>query len=361
MIQPIFTYTVVPSLPAELDRLRDLAFNLLWSWDHDLLTLFIRLDPELWEKTQHNPVRMLGMVPQERLAALAADETFLAQLERAWERYAGYMGNSRGWYARTHGANAQPIIGYFSAEFGLTECISTYSGGLGVLSGDHLKSASDLSLPLVGTGLLYQEGYFRQYLNADGWQQEHYPDNDFYTMAAQLVRHPGGAPVTISVAFPGRQVSAQVWQLQVGRVRLYMLDTNIAGNAADDHDITDQLYGGDREMRIKQEILLGIGGYRALCAVGVRPELCHINEGHSAFLTLERCRELIRDQGLTFAEAREATSAGTVFTTHTPVPAGNDYFPAEMVERYFAAYRTELGLTRKEFLGLGRQNPNNDN
>ncbi len=360
MTRPIFTYTVAPSLPPELERLRELAYNLLWAWDHELIEVFRRLDRDLWEETHHNPVHMLGSIKQDRLEAAARDDAFLAQLDHVYEHYREYMDTHASWCRKTHGMSCdQPCVAYFSAEFGLTECVPNYSGGLGILSGDHLKSASDLGVPLVGVGLLYQQGYFRQYLNADGWQQERYPENDFYTLPVQLKLGADGKPVIILVEYPGRNVAAQVWHVQVGRVPLYLLDTNMPMNGPGDQDVTDQLYGGDRETRIKQEILLGIGGYRALQAVGLRPAVCHMNEGHAAFLSLERCRELMKEYGLSFAEAREA-AAGLVFTTHTPVPAGNDYFAPELVDKYFASYYRELGLSRQEFLGLGRQNPGND-
>ncbi len=360
MTQPIFTYTVSPSLPRELESLHELAYNLLWTWDHELLELFIRLDGDLWEETHHNPVRMLGVIKQERLNTVARDDAFLAQLERAWEHYLEYVNAHATWWQKAFATPSEPFIAYFSAEFGLTECLASYSGGLGLLSGDHLKSASDLGVPLVGVSLLYQQGYFRQYLNADGWQQESYPENDFYTLPINLERDAEGKPITISVEYPGRSVVAQIWCALAGRIKVYLLDTNVAANDVLDRDITDQLYGGDREMRIKQEIMLGIGGYRALHAVGLRPPVYHINEGHAAFLTLERCRELMREAGLSFAEAREAAMAGTVFTTHTPVPAGNDYFVPGLVDKYFAGFFRELGLSSKDFLGLGRQNPDND-
>jgi len=353
---------VAPSLPAELACLSDLAYNVVWTWNHELLDLFIRLDRDLWEETNHNPVRMLGLIKQERLEAVACDDAFTAQLRRACEHFKEYIEASSSWYKKTHGcvSGDKPIVAYFSAEFGLTECLPNYSGGLGILSGDHLKSASDLGVPLVGVGLLYQQGYFRQYLNADGWQQERYPDNDFYTLPIQLVQNTDGTPLTISVEYPWQTVYAQVWRVQVGRVPLYLLDTNTPLNAPADQNITDQLYGGDRETRIQQEIMLGIGGYRALRALGLQPAVCHMNEGHAAFLALERCRELMRDYGLSFAEAREAATAGIVFTTHTPVPAGNDYFTPDLMDKYFSKYYKEMGLSRHEFLGLGRQNPNND-
>ncbi len=361
MTRPIYTYTVAPSLPKELESLHELAYNLLWVWDHDLMELLIRLDPDLWEKTNHNPVLLLGMISQERLNSASRDDALLAQLERGFERYKKYLDTTSTWFRKTYSQIPPNQIAYFSAEFGLTECLQNYSGGLGVLSGDHLKSASDLGLPLVGVGLLYQQGYFRQYLNADGWQQERNPENDFFTLPITLEHDKEGKPLVISVDLDNRPVYAQIWRVQVGRIPLYLLDTNFSMNSRpEDQDITDQLYGGDRELRIKQEILLGIGGYRALKALGLSPAVFHMNEGHSAFLSLERCRDLMESHKLSFTEAREASTAGLAFTTHTPVPAGNDYFTPNLIEQYLGRYYRDFGLTPKEFHGLGRQDPNND-
>ena len=360
MTRPILTYTIAPSLPKEIERLRELAFNLLWIWEPEILATFMRLDTDLWEQTQHNPTKMLGMMKQERLNALARDDAFLAQLDRAWGLYQAYLDVSRGWCRKNLPDMGENAVAYFSMEFGLSECLPNYSGGLGILSGDHLKSASDLAVPLVGVGLLYQQGYFRQYLNADGWQQERYPENDFFTLPLQQERDAANNVVKVKVELPGRSVTAQIWKVNVGRIRLFLLDTNIPENSKEDQDITDQLYGGDREMRIKQEILLGIGGYRALRALGISPSVCHLNEGHSAFLTLERCLDIMKQHHVSFTEAREAATMGTVFTTHTPVPAGNDYFAPELMEKYFAPMMQTLGLARREFLGLGRMNPADD-
>ncbi len=357
MIRPVRTYAVAPSLPKELECLREISYNLLWSWDHELLELFMRLDPDLWEATNHNPVQMIGRIRQEMLHASVRDDAFLAQLERARDRFHNYMSSRSTWFQKTHDGGGREPIAYFSAEFGLTECMPIYSGGLGLLAGDHLRSSSDLGVPLVGVGLLYQQGYFRQYLNADGWQQERYPENDFFTLPLQLERTPDGSALTIKVEYPGRIVHAQVWRAQVGRIPLYLLDTNIPANSQEDQDITDQLYGGDREMRIMQEIMLGIGGYRALEAAGFHPVVCHMNEGHSAFMALERSRRLMVDHNLSFAEAREAAMAGTIFTTHTPVPSGNDFFSPSLMEKYFSDYARQLKLSNQEFLALGRQNP----
>ena len=360
MTRPIFTYSVAPSLPQPLQRLYALAYNLIWVWDHELLEVFMRLDTDLWEESHHNPVQMLGAIKQQRLNSLAHDEAFLGELDRAWDRYAQYLDVSSSWFQKKYGKESTPAIAYFSAEFGLTECLPNYSGGLGILSGDHIKSASDLGIPLVGVGLLYQKGYFSQYLNVDGWQQERNPENDFYTQPIQIERDKEDQPITVSVEYPGRNIYAQVWRVQAGRVPVFLLDTNIPVNSQEDQDITDQLYAGDRELRMKQEIMLGIGGYRALCAMGMKPTVCHMNEGHSAFLSLEQCRQLMKENSISFAEAREAATAGAVFTTHTPVPAGNDYFTPALMDKYFGQFYGTLGISRKEFLGLGRRDINND-
>lgn len=356
-MRPICTFTITPALPSKLERLRVLAYNLWWCWNLEAIDLFRRLDHELWEETGHNPVLVLGRLKQERLEEAAEDEGFLAYLEQVYQRFDRYMKSKNTWYGKTYGAPGEPYIAYFSAEFGLTDCIPNYAGGMGILAGDHLKSASDLGLPLVGVGLLYQEGYFRQYLNADGWQLELYPQNDFYNMPIQLEQREDGTPLTIQVDYPGRKVTAQVWRAQIGRVPLFLLDTNVPANSPQDQNITDELYGGDLEMRIQQEIMLGIGGLRALEALGIRPTVCHMNDGHSAFLALERIRILMEEHGLSFAEAKEVASAGNIFTTHTPVPAGIDRFPPQLMEKYFSDYYQSLGLSQEEFLALGRQNP----
>ena len=356
-MKPIRTFLAVPSLPAPLEPLRELASNLRWAWNHETIELFRRLDSVLWETTGHNPLLMLGTIDQGKLEAASSDEGFLAHLARVAQGLDAYKAGESTWFQRVHGAVEAPLVAYFSAEFGVTECLSIFAGGLGVLAGDHLKSASDLGVPLVGVGLLYQQGYFQQYLNEAGWQQEAYEDNDFHNLPLTLQRQPDGAPFTVQVPHPGRQVLAQVWRAQVGRVPLYLLDTNIPANRPEDRGITHQLYGGDLEMRIRQEMVLGIGGYRALEALGLEPTVYHMNEGHSAFLALERIRRLMETQGLPFAEAREAASAGLVFTTHTPVEAGHDYFPPDLMNRYFADYARALGLSRQDFLALGRQNP----
>lgn len=353
-MRPIRTFKVSPALPPQLEPLRVLAYNLYWDWSDEVRELFRRLDPDLWEESRQNPVLMLGTISQERLQAASMDDGFLAHLERAQREFQDYL-QERSWYQRHRGTGIRECYAYFSAEFGLTTALPLYSGGLGVLAGDHLKSASDLGLPLVGVGLLYQQGYFQQYLTADGWQQERYPINDFYNLPLHLERQPDGSELRIEVIFPQRVVYARIWRVDVGRVPLYLLDTNIPPNNPYDQDITDQLYGGDLDVRIHQEMMLGIGGVKALRALGLQPTVYHMNEGHSAFLSLERIRELMVEQGLSFAAAKEAVRASQVFTTHTPVPAGIDLFPPDKILYYLGRYREIFGLSEHEFLSLGRE------
>jgi starch phosphorylase len=359
------TFTVLPQLPARLQALQKLAYNLWWCWNHEAIALFRRIDSDAWEVVEHSPVKLLGAVDQFRLQQLVEDDGFLAHMDRVEEAFDTYM-NSPSWYQETfapgrNGDAADLRVAYFSAEFGLHESVPVYSGGLGVLSGDHLKSASDLGLPLVGVGLMYREGYFRQYLTVDGWQQERYPENDFFHLPLVPETKDDGAPLLVRVPMPGREVAVRVWRMQVGRVPLYLLDTNIPQNEASDRAITGRLYGGDHDMRIRQEMVLGIGGVRALVALGKRPTVCHMNEGHSAFCGLERIRTHIEQTGTDFATAREAVAAGTVFTTHTPVPAGNDVFSAQLVEHYFAGFLPGLKISFGELLALGKQNPQDPN
>jgi starch phosphorylase len=356
-MQPYVRLNVIPSLPPNLVRLAELAYNLRWTWNHDTIGLFRRLDRDLWETAGHNPVLMLGTISQARLQAASEDDSFLAHFRRVCEQLDHYMQNGRSWYSQHCETPNTCRVAYFSPEFGLTDCIPIYSGGLGVLSGDHIKSSSDLGLNLVGVGLLYQFGYFSQYLSADGWQQEFYPVNDFFNMPIQLMRGADGSPITIQINLPDAPVSAQVWRIQVGRVPLYMLDSNLQKNRPRDREITGKLYGGDREMRIRQEILLGIGGYRALMALNIEPAVCHMNEGHAAFLCLERIRILMERFDLKFSEAAELARAGNVFTTHTSVPAGIDMFAPDLMDRYFGGWYPSLGISREQFLAMGRQQP----
>ena len=360
-MKPVHTFKVVPSLPPELEKLRLLAYNLRWSWNHDTIALFRRLDSDLWEETFHNPVLMLGNIDQNKLETAAQDEGFLAQLNRVAEDLEVYLEGRSTWFTQNYERKSPPLIASFSPDCCITAFLSIFAGGLGVLAGDHLKSASDLGVPLIGMGILYQQGYFQQYLNEAGWQQEVYKNNDFNNLPLTLIRDEEGDPLKVTVPHPGREVVLQIWKAQVGRVPLYLLDTNIPENDPKDRDITDQLYGGTTEMRIRQEMVLGIGGYRAIKAMKLSPKVYHMNEGHSAFLALERTRRYMEAHDFTFAEAREAALAGLVFTTHTPVPAGHDYFTPSLVEKYLGNYIQKLGLTRQEFLALGRKNPNDEN
>jgi starch phosphorylase len=351
----MFVVNITPTLPPALGALRELAYNLWWTWNPEAIELFRRLDRDAWEASGHNPVQMLGLIEQDRLESAAREDGFLAQLERVSADFQRYMTSTTTWHNKNHADVAQKIIGYFCLEYGLTECLPIYSGGMGLLAGDYLKSASDLGLPLAAVGLLYQQGYFRQYLNADGWQGEQFIENDFHSLPVRLERH-DGVPVTIEVDYPGRRVVAQIWRVQVGRVPLYLLDTNIAQNQAEDRHITHQLYGGDAEMRIRQEVLLGIGGLKALQALGIEPSVCHMNEGHSGFLAIERIRQLVQTKGLSLAEAREVVATSTIFTTHTSVPAGIDLFGPYLIDRYLGQYYDLLHISRDDFLAMGRLN-----
>ncbi len=349
-IQPLKEFLVRPALPPNLSRLLELGYNLLWSWDHNLRALFRRLDPALWKECNHNPIQLLGRIPQERLDRSAADPRFLLLYRRACERHDAYLHTSIP-------TGATPQIAYFSMEYGLLDCMQIYSGGLGLLSGDHLKAASDGDFALNGVGLLYQRGYLQQHLNPDGWQQERFPLNDFYTLPVRPCVASDGGEVIVSVTLPTGELFIKVWRIDVGRVKLYLLDTNIPQNKSIEHrEITDQLYGGDIHKRIRQEIVLGIGGLRALEKLNIKPTVHHMNEGHSAFLAIERIRILMSQTGLTFEQALEATRVGNVFTTHTSVPAGIDLFDSSMVYDYFNQYCQQAGFPFEKILVLGRKN-----
>ena len=355
-MRPSLIFKIKPYLPEALAPLSELAGNLWFCWHAEAVDLWQRVDHHLWPRLGHNPVALLNQVSQQRLEALAQDSGFLAQLERVMDQMRGYL--AAGKCAFLNGRAPENFtVAYFSAEYGLAACLPLYSGGLGVLSGDHLKSASDLNLPLVGVGLAYGQGYFTQYLNPDGWQQEEYHPNDFWNLPMELVLDQQGGELTISVDIEGQPLAARVWKVQVGRVPLYLMDANLEANPPELRSITYQLYGGDRLMRIRQEILLGIGGVRLLAALGLEPNVIHMNEGHSAFASLERIRQLRQQRGLSFDEAREVVRASNCFTTHTPVPAGNDYFDPELVKRHFGAYVAELGISLPVLLGYGRVNP----
>ncbi len=353
-IQPVKEFLVRPALPPALSRMGDLAYNLLWSWDHTVRSLFRRLDSALWKNCRHNPVLMLGRVPQPILERAAADPRFLSAYRKACERYSSYLERSEPIDDR--------LIAYFSMEYGLVECMPIYSGGLGVLSGDHLKASSDGDIPLVAVGLLYQKGYLQQALNPDGWQQERNPVNDFYTLPVRPMVDEEGRDMKVQVELPTGVVVIKIWHIAVGRVKLYLLDTNIPENDRAEHrGITDQLYGGDILTRMRQEIVLGIGGLRALDRLGLKPTVWHMNEGHSAFLAIERMRRLIKEYKLSFDEALEACRSNSVFTTHTSVPAGIDLFEPGLLYEYFSEYCAEAGIPFERFLALGRVRPENHN
>jgi starch phosphorylase len=351
----VFTYTVKPKIPAALAPLEEIAHNLWLSWNFDAVMLFIRLDYDVWMQSHQNPARMLGMVSQARYDMMGQDDSYLAALKFVHDRFEEYK-NAEPWYSgeRKNG------IAYFSMEYGMDVSLPIYSGGLGILSGDHMKTSSDLGLPLVGVGLLYRQGYFKQYLNADGYQQEQYPENDWYNMPVSKCLGPDGTPMRIAVRMGEPLVVAQIWEVKVGRASIYLLDTNIEENSPELREITAALYGGDRETRIRQEILLGMGGIIALRALGFNPAVTHMNEGHSAFLVLERIREFMADRGFSFLEAQQAIWPTNVFTTHTPVPAGNERFSTSLIERYFKGWAAELKIDWRDFLALGRVRPDDE-
>lgn len=352
-MKPFITYTVAPTFPENVTKLRELTRNFWWTWSPTAKTLFESINPDLWKRTHHNPVALLQSIPQEELLRLSTNTDFCTKLDAVYEEFLAYMTQER---SSHQGTQISGTIAYFCAEFGITECFQNYSGGLGVLAGDHLKTASDMALPLVGVGLLYQQGYFHQYLSENGWQSERYSDVDFSQLPLELVCNESDKPLLVSVNLPAGLAYAQIWRARVGRIELLLLDTNIQQNEHNPEyrDITDQLYGGTTETRIMQEIVLGIGGMRALRALGHSPTVLHINEGHAAFCALERTRMLMQDDNLSFAEALEVTRAGGCFTTHTPVPAGNEIFTTELIKRFFSSEYASLGLSEQEFLELGR-------
>ncbi len=361
---PVFDYAetmghlafiIKPNIPERLKPLEELAHNLWISWNFEAIMLFMRLDYDTWLEARQSPVRMLGLVAQDKLEAAARDDSFLAALNAVWSKFTRYLGAER-WYKGAQNT----AIAYFSMEYGLDVALPVYSGGLGMLSGDHLKTSSDLGLPLVGVGLLYRQGYFQQYLNLDGFQQESYPENDWYNMPVTLCRDEKGTPLAVKVEMGPSVATAWIWRVAVGKNALYLLDTNIDANTPELRLITASLYGGDKETRIQQEMLLGVGGVRALRALGISASCMHMNEGHSAFLCLERMRSLMQESKLSYADAAQFVWSTNVFTTHTPVPAGNERFSPALMEKYLGGTAHDLGLSWKDFLALGREDPNND-
>ncbi|MGO9572540.1 MAG: alpha-glucan family phosphorylase [Desulfomonilaceae bacterium] len=347
---------VKPDLPDELQVLRTIGMNLWYTWNPDVHRLFQSLDPELWEECDHNPIMLLGNLSSERTKEILEDASLMDRIQEAERAFEDYISNP-GIYSFNLERPIDYRIAYFSMEFGLSESLPIYSGGLGVLSGDHLKSASNLCFPLIGMGLLYQKGYFKQYLNVDGWQQESYPDNDFYNLPLSHVLDGTGNQASFDLDLGKTKVKILIWKVQVGRVPLYLLDTSHPSNSESSRRITAELYGGGPGMRLQQEIVLGIGGARALHLLGLWPFVYHLNEGHAAFAALERVRQSMTTYRVPFDVALETVAASTVFTTHTPVPAGIDLFPPDLVDQYFRGYMETLGMTVKDLLDLGRQNP----
>ncbi len=352
-------FFVLPKLPEQLLPLQELAQNLWYSWNWDLVKLFIRLDSEMWELCHQNPVETLAKLPQETLERAVNDEGFMASLDRVYLKYQDYL-NRKKWFNREFPSYNDQKVAYFSLEYGMDTSLPVYSGGLGVLSGDTLKSASDLGIPMVAIGLLYRYGYFRQFLSTDGWQQERYEENDWYHMPVELVKNENNEPLRISVVIDTTPVQVQIWKVKVGQIPLYLLDTNIPENSTKCREITSVLYGGDKDMRIRQEIILGIGGIKALRALNIDPSIYHTNEGHSWFLTLERIRFLMQERHLSFKEASQYIWSTAIFTTHTPVPAGNEKFDPILVKRYLGNFIEKLGISWDEFLAIGQVFPKDD-
>lgn len=356
-----YEFNVLPNLPDNLKPLLELSYNIWWVWDSETFALFRDIDPKLWSETSHNPVKFLYRLPQEKLNALSKDEGILYRIDNIKKRLENCLKKTTYFDKIKSNLPKNILIAYFSLEFGIAECLPLYSGGLGVLAGDHLKSASDLGLPLVGIGLLYSSGYFHQYLTNDGWQQEQYIIND-YNIAPVTIVKKDNKPLIFDLEYPHGMVKVMVWKVMVGRVTLYLLDTNLPENSDKDKEITSRLYGGDLELRIKQEILLGIGGIKALELMGMTPTVTHMNEGHSAFLSLERIRLLMEKHKLTFNEAKECHIVSNIFTTHTPVPAGNERFPKELMEKYLKEYvEQNLKINFNEFLKFGKIYPDDPN
>lgn len=362
MKNPKFSHAfeVTADLPEPLQDLERLASNYRLTWNHEARNVFRYINKRLWHELNHNPVLFLNQLPAERLDQLARDASFVERVRAATANLTAYL-SRKTWFEETYpDLPKDAVIAYFCAEFGISEGLPIYSGGLGILAGDHLKAASDLGIPLVGVGLLYNRGYFRQRLNPDGWQQEVYPQNDFYQMPLTLIRDETEQPLRITVEFPDKNVTCQVWRADVGRVKLYLLDSNVLENEPSDQNITDTLYGGDEEMRLRQEMILGIGGMRALRAVGITPTVCHMNEGHAAFLTIERIRQFMQDHQCDYHLARKVVVSGNVFTTHTPVPAGFDLFTPQLLERYLSKTLADTGVPFKDFLRMGRMHGENE-
>ena len=345
--------TVNPQLPKKIGDLSKIANNLWWSWNTEFLKLFKKIDIDLWENCKRNPVKFLKLVDQEKLEKIAEDAAFLKEYNKNVINFEEYMQSKVTWFNKEYPENRNNLIAYFSAEYGLDEILPIYSSGLGMLSGDHLKSSSDLGIPLVAVGLLYKNGYFHQKINAFGSQESEYFDIDLENLPIIPVKKETGEDLIISVKMPKGNLYLKIWKIEVGRVNLYLLDSDIDENKEEYKGITLRLYGGDQEMRIQQEIVLGIGGVTLLKELGLTPTIYHMNEGHSSFLVLELIKNIMEEKKVSFNIAKDIVSAKTVFTTHTPVPAGNDIFPIALVEKYFKDFWVPMGITKEEFLELG--------
>jgi len=353
----IHSFNVQPNLPENIKFLEELANDMWFTWNWQAILLFVQIDSELWTLSKRNPKWLLGSVPQKRLEELSKDENFVNALNQVKEAYYNYKRNPHTWYREHKQENGQLLTAYFSMEYGIGEGLPIYSGGLGMLAGDHIKSASDLDMPIIGVGLFYKQGYVQQVINREGWQNEEYPDNDWAHMPVERVKGENGEDVIVDIPLAGENIKACVWRVPVGRTSLYLLDTNLQENTPAQRAITEKLYGGDRENRIRQEVVLGIGGVKALTAMGIKPTVYHINEGHSAFLLFQRIIDIMKEKNLSFAQAREIVWASSVFTTHTPVIAGNEHFDPALVRKYMQRYADEMHISWDEFLALGKEKP----
>ncbi len=352
--------TVVPKLPDEVAKLAEISNNLWWSWNTEFLKLFQYMDRDLWDSCEKNPIKFLKNISQERIEKISNDQTFLDMYREVVNNYESYMNSKDSWFEKNYKNNQNELFAYFSAEYGLDEIIPIYSGGLGILSGDHLKSASDLGLPFVAVGLLYKNGYFRQRIDSHGQQYCEYHNIDLYNLPINPVKDNLDEDVYITIPLEGKTLYLKIWQINVGRIKLYLMDSDVDKNPEEFRSITLRLYGGDREMRLRQEIVLGMGGVKVLKELGYEPTLYHMNEGHSAFLTLELIKNIMQEKEISFEMAKEFATAKTVFTTHTPVPAGNDIFDVSLIERYFDGMWDKFGITKEEFLKLGMPDESTD-
>jgi starch phosphorylase len=340
------TYQVHPNIPENLAFLETLSRNMWWCWKKNAIELFRRIDPARWVESGRNPIAFLAKIPQSRFELLAEDDGYRAHLERVKEEFNRFVLSPA--VERKVAFQSGETIAYFSMEFGLHESLPLFAGGLGILAGDHLKAASNLSLPLIGIGLMYRQGYFRQYLNQEGWQQEAYPETDLYNLPVERIKDSTGNDLTISIQGPEGPIHAMIWKIMVGRIALYLMDTNIAENSAAAREITSRLYAADAKIRLAQEMLLGIGGVQVLAAMGINAKVLHMNEGHSAFASLQRLAQIINDHNVDLKTALEIVSRTTVFTTHTPVAAGHDEFAVDLVKPYLKQFEGRLGITVDE-------------